>query len=303
MKKHFSKIIFGTIVAVLATSGFIASSVHAFEQPRIFLQVTPAKQNIGKLNPGQTYQGSFKVQNVGKEGFNFKIYATPFKIINENYDKNFERADNYSQMTKWFTFSQTKGHLKPESEVEIHYTVKVPHNVPAGSQHMAIMAATNDGADKGNIKAISRVGMVLRTTINGKTRACAKILQNDLPFLYFNPPVQVTSRLENCGNIDLKAKYTITVTSLFGGKPVYSNAKQPITQDLYPESKYLSATTWPNAPRIGIFWVEHQIQVAKETNTIKKLVIIFPIWLLVVIALLILTLVFRFLMRRRARQN
>ena len=209
MKKHFSKIIFGAIVAVLATSGFIASSVHAFEQPRIFLQVTPAKQNIGKLNPGQTYQGSFKVQNVGKEGFNFKIYATPFKIINENYDKNFERADNYSQMTKWFTFSQTKGHLNPESEVEIYYTVKVPHNVPAGSQHMAIMAATNDGADKGNIKAISRVGMILRTTINGKTRACAKILQNDLPFLYFFLTRQSRSLLVSKTVVILTSKLNI----------------------------------------------------------------------------------------------
>lgn len=303
MKKHFSKIIFGAIVAAFAASGLITSHTHAFEQPKVFLQVSPAKQNIGKLDPGQTYQGSFKVQNVGKTQFNFKIYATPFKIVNENYDKNFEKSDNYSQMTKWFTFSQTKGLLKPESEAEIHYTIKVPQNVPAGSQHVAIMAATSDGADKGNIKAISRVGMILRTTINGETKSCAKILHNDVPFLYFNPPVQATSRLENCGNVDQKAKYTMTVTSLFGGKPVYTNAERPITQDLYPESKYFSATTWPNAPRLGIFWVEHQIQVAQETSTIKKLVVIFPVWLIIVIALLILTIVFRCLMRRRARQS
>lgn len=300
MKTHFSKFLVSSLLlAVFCGVSLFTPSAYAAPRPQVYLQVSPAKQNLGTLEPGQVYHGSFKVQNVGSGSFRYKIYATPFKISNEKYDKEFEKTDNYSQISKWFSFNKTNGELASDTEAEIKYTIKVPKDVPAGSQHMAIMASTDDGGNKGNIKAISRVGIILRTKINGKTKSCAKILQNSLPGLFFAPPVSATSRVENCGNVDATAKYSIKVSSIFGGREIYNDEKKPTVQDIYPETKYLTATTWPNAPRLGIFWVEHKIQIANEVSNVKKLVVIFPVWLVIVFALLILTIIFRFLMRRR----
>lgn len=304
MKKHFSKFIFTALLAAFISCGFLIQPSHATTQrPKVFLQVSPAKQQIKKLSPGQTYHGSFKVQNVGTGPFNYEIYATPFKVKNENYDKEFEKSTNYSQIDKWFTFSQTKGRLLSDTETKINYTIQVPKNIPSGSQHVAIMASTADGASKGNIKAISRVGMILRANLGGKTKPCAKILESQIPSLFLSPPISTTSRLENCGNVDATAKYTMTVSSLLGGKILYSNTAEPTTQELYPETTFFQSQVWNETPKLGLFWVEQKIQVENEVSQLKKLVLVIPFWLIIVLVLFILSVIFWLISRSRHRSN
>lgn len=299
MEKHFSKFIFTALLAAFISFGFLTQPSHAVQRPKVFLQVSPAKQQIKKLSPGQTYHGSFKVQNVGTGPFNYEIYATPFKVKNENYDKEFEKTTNYSRIDKWFTFSQTKGRLLSDTEVKIDYTIHVPKNIPSGSQHVAIMAATSDGASKGNIKAISRIGLILRANLGGKTKSCAKILENKIPSLFFTPPISVNSRLENCGNVDTTAKYTLTVSSLLGGKTIYTNSNEPTTQELYPETTFYQSQVWNEAPKLGIFWVEQKIQVENEMSQTKKLVLIIPFWLIIISILFIFAVIFWLISRHR----
>lgn len=306
MEKHFSKFIFTALLATFISCSLLVQPSHAATQrPKVFLQVSPAKQQIKKLSPGQTYHGSFKVQNVGTGPFNYEIYATPFKVKNENYDKEFEKSTNYSQIDKWFTFSQTKGRLLSDTEVKINYTIQVPKNIPSGSQHVAIMASTADGASKGNIKAISRVGMILRANLGGKTKTCAKILENNIPSVFLRPPISANSRLENCGNIDLPAKYKLTVTSVFSNRPDYisKNNSANSTQTLYPETKFFNLLAWNNSPKFGLFWVEQEVKVADQVSHLKKLCFVCPLWLIIICIIFILAVIFWLVMRFRERKN
>ena len=108
------------------------------KQPEYRLQVSPAKQDIGDLKPGESYAGAFKVQNTGKNSFDFKVSASPYSVKDELYSPEYDKNSQYTDIVNWIKFSATTGHVDPNQEQEIAYTIKVPSDVPAGGQYLAI---------------------------------------------------------------------------------------------------------------------------------------------------------------------
>ena len=124
-------ILFFSISLLLISS----NQTFAAERQKIFLQVSPSTQQLGGLQPGETREGSFKVQNVGSGAFDFKVYASAYEVKSENYDPVFDGEKDAMKIASWFTFSQTTGHLESDTEVTINYTIKVPANAPGGGQY------------------------------------------------------------------------------------------------------------------------------------------------------------------------
>lgn len=283
---------------------FSSNQTFAAERQKIFLQVSPSTQQLGGLQPGETREGSFKVQNVGSGAFDFKVYASAYEVKSENYDPVFNSEKDATKIASWFTFSQTTGHLESDTEVTINYTIKVPADAPGGGQYGAIMVETEkDKNDKGNIQAISRVGMLIYSHVNGEINRCTKILENKLPTILFNPPIFGETRVENCGNIDAELKIHIKVFPFFSSEEVYSNEEKPTNMNTLPGTKRYHKELWPNSPAIGIFNVEQTIQYGSETKTERKLVIVCPIWLIVLITLFIISVIFWLVARNRENKT
>ena len=56
------------LVAIFASATMAlvgSSAVSAADVPEYRLQVSPAREDIGDLKPGESYTGTFKVQNTG----------------------------------------------------------------------------------------------------------------------------------------------------------------------------------------------------------------------------------------------
>ena len=141
-----------------------SNPTFAVERQKTFLQVSPSKQQLGGLEPGEVREGSFKVQNIGTGAFDFKVYASSYEVKGENYDPVFDGSKDGLKIANWFTFSQDTGHLESDTEVTINYTIRVPQNAPGGGQYGAIMVETvKENDDKSNIQAISRVVMVINS--------------------------------------------------------------------------------------------------------------------------------------------
>ena len=186
----------------------------------------------------------------------------------------------------------------------INYTIKVPADAPGGGQYGAIMVETEkDKNDKGNIQAISRVGMLIYSHVNGEINRCTKILENKLPTFLFNPPIFGETRIENCGNIDAELKIHIKVFPFFSSEEVYSNEEKPTNMNTLPGTKRYHKELWANSPAIGIFNVEQTIQYGSETKTERKLVIVCPIWLIVLIILFIISVIFWLVARNRENKT
>lgn len=303
-----TKLIIAALFAALSVgTNFIAPlQVSAASSVPAFLQVSPTKQKIS-LEPGTHYNSSFKVQNIGEEGsFSYEAYATPFNVINERYDSDYNTRGAFSQIADWITFdTATKtGTIEAGKEVEVKFTVDVPDDAPAGGQYAAIMAQTSDGSSEANnIRTVNRVGMILYASIAGDTKKEGTVIENKIPGFVLNPPLTVTSLVENTGNVEATAEYTFKVWKLFDNETVYNNEDQRGTLDIMPGTKRFGTISWDGAPKLGIFWVEQSIDYLGQTSTNKKLVIICPLWLLFIILAVIFFLVFWLVSRIRARRR
>ena len=280
-----------------------SNQTFAVERQKTFLQVSPSKQQLGGLEPGEVREGSFKVQNIGTGAFDFKVYASTYEVKGENYDPVFDGSKDGLKIANWFTFSQDTGHLESDTEVTINYTIRVPQNAPGGGQYGAIMVETvKENDDKSNIQAISRVGMVIYSHINGEINRCTRILENKLPSFLFNPPIFGESRVENCGNVDAELSVSLKVYPFFSNEEIYTNEEKPTVLNTLPATKRYHKELWTNSPAIGIFNVEQVIKYGSETKTERKLVIVCPIWLIVLIVLFILSVIFWLVARNRERK-
>lgn len=281
-----------------------SNQTFAVERQKTFLQVSPSKQQLGGLEPGEVREGSFKVQNIGAGAFDFKVYASSYEVKGENYDPVFDGAKDGLKIANWFTFSQDTGHLESDTEVTINYTIRVPQNAPGGGQYGAIMVETvKENDDKSNIQAISRVGMVIYSHINGEINHCTRILENKLPSFLFNPPIFGETRVENCGNVDAELSVSLKVFPFFSNEEIYTNEEKPTTLNTLPATKRYHKELWTNSPAIGIFNVEQIIRYGSETKTERKLVIVCPVWLIVLIVLFILSIIFWLVARNRERKT
>ena len=281
-----------------------SNQTFAVERQKTFLQVSPSKQQLGGLEPGEVREGSFKVQNIGAGAFDFKVYASSYEVKGENYDPVFDGAKDGLKIANWFTFSQDTGHLESDTEVTINYTIRVPQNAPGGGQYGAIMVETvKENDDKSNIQAISRVGMVIYSHINGEINRCTRILENKLPSFLFNPPIFGETRVENCGNVDAELSVSLKVFPFFSNEEIYTNEEKPTTLNTLPATKRYHKELWTNSPAIGIFNVEQVIKYGSETKTERKLVIVCPVWLIVLIVLFILSVIFWLVARNRERKT
>lgn len=289
-----------SICAILLSS----NQTFAVERQKTFLQVSPSKQQLGGLEPGEVREGSFKVQNIGTGAFDFKVYASSYEVKGENYDPVFDGSKDGLKIANWFTFSQDTGHLESDTEVTINYTIRVPQNAPGGGQYGAIMVETvKENDDKSNIQAISRVGMVIYSHINGEINRCTRILENKLPSFLFNPPIFGESRVENCGNVDAELSVSLKVYPFFSNEEIYTNEEKPTVLNTLPATKRYHKELWTNSPAIGIFNVEQIIKYGSETKAERKLVIVCPVWLIVLIVLFILSVIFWLVARNRERKT
>lgn len=290
------------MIAVLAVG---ALPVSADERPDYRLQVSPSKLDID-LAPGKTEKKSFQVQNTGNKPFEFKVEVAPYSVVDENYDPNYSNESKYTDLAKWVTFSQTEGNLESDGSVKIDVEINVPKDVPAGGQYAAIMvsvdrnqASESEGAQIGMTQ---RIGLVMYSTVEGKTRKEGKVIENKVPSFKFQPPVTASSVVENTGNVHATATYTLQVFPLFGGEEVYSNEDKPDTRTILPETKRYNEIQWEGAPALGIFKVKQTVNFLGQDSVTEKIVFLCPIWFLFIILLLIFVIIFWIINRVRGRR-
>lgn len=304
--QRFSKFLVGAICAVVF-SIFGASAAMAAEVPEYRIQMSPAREDIGDLKPGDSYSGKFKVQNTGTKAFSFTTGVSPYSVVDEYYSPDYDNNNQYTDIVEWVTFSKDGGTVEPDDEVEIAYTIKVPADVPTGGQYAVLYAEispSDDASTSGSgIAANRRVGMLLYSNVEGNTRKTGEVIENKIPSILFNPPVSATSIVSNTGNTHAKVSYVLQVYPLFGDEEVYTNEEDPVVLTVLPETRRFNTVTWPGAPQLGIFRVKQTVSFWNETSTTEKVVFLCPIWFLFIVLLIIFCAIFWIFTRIRNRKQ
>jgi hypothetical protein len=78
---------------------------------------------------------------------------------------------------------------------------------------------------------------------------------------------------------------------LFGGGLIYESGE--VTSYLRPESQRDFMINWDEAPTFGMFWVTQEVHFLDETHSVRKLVLIIPLWLFVLILVILIGLILR----------
>lgn len=314
MTKRQTLSIFALILGSVLLSVAIFSPVRAEEtpsaKPAIWLQVSPTSSSVA-LNPGDEYSGEFTVSNIGSEDFVFKVYASPFSVVGENYEHDYLSAKSYNQIHRWITIEQSDFSLPIEGSQIVKYRVSVPQNAPGGSQHAVLFAESGGNASSSGgsgIKAVSRVGMRLSARIAGQTHEAVEITQFDLPTLHISfggSQITATSKIKNSGNTDCGVRYHFEVKPFFGGDSVFSPDDK--SNLIYPESEYKHSITWENTPRLGLFSVNYSVSADDIVKDETRIVLVVPAWLLIIVFMLLtflgLWIILKVKKRRRLRSR
>jgi hypothetical protein len=255
-------------------------------KPAVWLQLSPVSQKIS-LNPGDEKDYTLTVENIGSEKIHFRVYVTPYNVSGENYDLNFTEETARTQISRWITFEQTEYDLEVGQKQAITYHISVPADVPDGGQYATIFAESASEADQSidtnGIKTVSRIGMVIYSSIGGDTREGMSIEDFSLPVLYFSGKITGSSTVKNAGNTDFEAKYFFTVKSFFGDT-LYDRSE---THQILPETDRKVEMIWEDTPALGIFNVMHRVEIPSDAKTATHLVVIVPPFLLISIFLII----------------
>lgn len=308
--KIFQKISRFLGAALIFAALFASNAAPVFAEdekiPQYRLQISPAKIDIGDLEPGESYSDIIKVQNTGQNAFDFKMSVVPFSVKDENYTQAYESKEKYNDIVNWVKFSTTTGHLEPNTQEEVAYTVTVPADVPAGGQYAILMAeiANNDEvSEDSGVTMLRRVGTLLYSNVAGTTRRTGEVIENKVPSILFNPPVSATSIVSNTGNTHTDATYVLQVYPLFGDEEVYTNEEKPTTLTILPDTRRLNTITWDGAPHLGIFRVKQTVTIFDQTSTTEKLVFLCPIWFIFIVLLIIFCAIFWIVSRIRNRKE
>ena len=282
-----------------------ASSVYADDKiPEKRIGVSPVQQKIS-LEPGDKYNGSYKVINTGSKPIKYRVYATPYSVVGDNYNPDYEATNKYTDLEKWITFSEDGGTLSPGEEHEVNYTIDVPKDSPGGGQYAVLMADT-ENEENDNIQSVSRVGSILYAKLGGETRIEGEILQNNVPSIVIAPPITASSLVKNTGNVHETAQYILKVFPFGSNEEIYTNEEYPKEITIMPETQRYASQEWraeDGAPSMGIYTVEQTINFAGKTSTTSKLVIVCPVWLIVIFVALILAIIFTIITRARSRKQ
>lgn len=303
MKKKLMFAATALALGVIFANGGVATPSANAEQPITRITVTPTKLSVD-LMPGQEKSGEYTVINSGNQTINLKVYPSPYKIDDQNgkYEALYETEWSRALLAKWISYEETEFSLKPDEEKVVKFRVAVPADVPAGGQYAMLMTEiqpSKAAEENATILTKKRIGLNLLGHVTGQTRFAGDITNLGANFWQNTTPLTAIATAKNSGNIDFAVNSEMIVRDLFG-KEVY---KTDVTSsDVYPDTKREISQKWDGA-KWGIYRVEIKADMIfagkKQNHSATKIVIVFPIWLAILLAIIIVGLIVLFFAKKK----
>lgn len=290
---------------LIASALFANAPARAADVPAYRLQVSPTQNDLGEIEPGETYTGELKVQNTGSEGFDFKVEVAPYTVQSDQYDPDFTTVNEYTEIADWIKLSTEDGHVDPDGQTEVSYTIDVPKDAPGKAQSAALLVSlvTEGASDKTSIQTVQQAAYLIFANIAGETRKTAEITENRVPSFLFQPPLIASSKVKNTGNIYTVAEYTLEVKSFFGGKDVFTTPEEDRKEIIFPGTERYNEVSWEGAPQIGLFKVKQTVKIFDEVSEVEKVVFLCPLWFLILIIAIIGVIIFWIVSRILKRKS
>lgn len=309
--KILSKIKLFVLATILASCSSLGIINSVFAEST--MNVSPMSESI-ILSPGEHYDGYFKVSNPNDAKANLD-FATSVGSFSQGKDEktgddygsvDIESVSAYNQIKDWVTVVTESGSVAPNETAQVHYTIDVPKDAPAGGQYATIIVRDNsDENQEGegiSIVENRQIAYIIYAEIAGETREEGLISQNSIPAFILNGKLTASSLVRNNGNTHTNAEYTLQVWPLFSDEEICTNEESSEKSLVMPETERYHAQTC-DLPMVGIFKAKQTASIFGESSVAEKMVVACPIWLLVLILIAICAIVVWLISRSKKRKN
>ena len=280
------------------------------------LTISPPINDLS-LKPGGTDSEIIRVTNPTQNLVEVYPVAMNFNSKGEGGEPNFTAAnDENSKFTlaKWISFTQPKLALMPNQVVEFKYDINVPAEAEPGGHYGVVFLSTNPpektpGASQ--VSIASMVGSLLLVKIPGDTQEVGTLNEFSSSAFYLKPPVNLTTRISNSGNIHFKPEGTIEIKDWKGGevnKITFNEERGNVLPDSVRkfENKWLSSDLPFYKIPVGRFTADLNLKYGANDKTFASTVVfwIIPRYIIITfIALLLLIALVLIIILRKKRKN
>jgi hypothetical protein len=203
------------------------------------------------IQPGSTTKGSFQIINSGDVEYTFNVYATPYRVTNENYNPAFTAQPGTPNAISWFHFTPSAAQLGARQATIINYSISVPENASAHGYYAVAFAQTQSlPSPITGVVTTDRVGEIFFLRVAGHAKQAGRLQSWQANWLQ-KPPLTAVVRIEDSGAYNFPTTINVQVKNIFGHL-AYSYTT---TRQILPHTIRRIAIPWTGAPLIGLFKV------------------------------------------------
>lgn len=198
-----------------------------------------------------------------------------------------------SSVASWINFDQSKIALAPEQVVEFSYTINVPKGAEPGGHYGVVFFATEPPENERGASQValgSMIGSLLLVSVPGQIveKGIIEEFQTDKK-VYFKPPVSLSTRITNIGNVHFKPRGEILVDGWFG------ESEKTITfnegnGNVLPDSTRRFENSWGFSPFVfGYFTVSANLAYGENGRALAESTgfWIIPWWLIAIFVIIL----------------
>lgn len=304
--KKINKLLFLVVLFVVVSFAGIAMAAIDGEG----LTISPPISELS-LKPGESRPQTIRLTNPTQNLVEVYPRIMNFKAAGEGGEPSFyeegEDSTKFS-LSKWISFNQSKIALAPEQVAEFNYTINVPEGAEPGGHYGVVFFATEPPeAESGSSQVAlgSMIGSLVLVKVPGQIveKGFIEEFFTDKG-LYFTPPVNLSLRITNLGNVHFKPKGSIKISGWFGAP----KEKIQINEqggNILPDSIRLFDSSWEMSPlSFGYFKAQADVVYGdSEKNLLADTSFwIIPWWLIIIIVALVALIVY-FIVRKRKKKK
>lgn len=249
-------------VITIVAAALLVSAVPAAAAPQVITLTPTSLDRV--IQPGTTYNGSFKILNQGEGGYTFHVYAGPYSVHSEDYAPDFTTPlPGAPDVAKWFKFSTTSLHIEPGQSSTVNYSISMPASTPPGGYYAAAFAETKLPPKANSIVLNERVGEIFYLQAAGPVAQSGSLLTWQSG-LFQKPPLTSTLRLKNTGSVHYRATINLNVQDVFGN----DKYKLKTVKEVLPQTIRKVTLPWQKTPSIGLFKVKGSVNFLDQQKTL-----------------------------------
>lgn len=249
------------------------TELPAIDQPEVAaLTITPSIYE-GVLIPGQTTTAKFEIKNNSRVPLPIKCYIRNFEASDEVGGVNIPEEPDEVRLSprNWIEVENPDFVFQPQTTREVAVNFNTPSDLSPGGQYAILFIEPllpQSMMESSSLQIGGRLGALLFLVAPGDAIERAKLMPFDYrKYVIGNILDPIKIRVENEGNVHVKASGKATVTNKITGKKIILNVPEftIMPGKVRQETVDIVDIKWP-----GLYTVQSQLKYGRDNQSLEK---------------------------------